>query len=403
MNDPLTSDALMQHIRALAEGIGPRPAGHLQEAEARRYIRHALREAGITEVERMPLTAWDTWGYTLIAPALLTLLGNGMGALGPAGWVAGAMSAFFAAHHLHRSTAGGRQPLAFLFPRRETANLIVRLPPRSEVRHRVVLIGHTDTNKHRFTFAPSMKHLLRATATAAELLLLLNGALQLARAVGAAGWLQGLHRATVGAIALTLPYLLGDERGGYIPGAADNASAVACLLGLGAQLRREPLERTEVWLLFSAAEEVGCLGMHAFLDRYGEVLRDAWFLDFEMVSTPRIAYVTRHSSLSYLNAYAPDPESLAWAARTARRHPELGVEGRPVVIVEEVGSLRGRGFRALGLVGVDEEGWLANWHRLEDDLAHLDPEGTERAARFALAMLRLLDEEDGPFTPSEPL
>jgi hypothetical protein len=56
--------------------------------------------------------------------------------------------------------------------------------------------------------------------------------------------------------------------------------------------------------------------------------------------------------------------------------------------------------RALGLVGVDEEGWLANWHRLEDDLAHLDPAGLEKAARFALAMLRLLDEEGGPFTPN---
>ncbi len=393
MDDPISAQALYRHIQALAETIGPRPTGHPQEEEARRYIRQTLAATGITDIERMPLRAWDTWGYTLTAPAILTLLGNGLNVLGAPGKLAGAMSALIAAWHLHRATAGRKQPLSFLFPRRPTANLIVRLPPRGPVRQRVVLVGHTDTNKHRFTFAPGMKHLLRATTTAAELLLLLNGLLQAARAAGAEGPLRSLHRATVAGTALTLPYLLNDERGGYIPGAADNASAVACLLGLGAWLHRFPLAQTEVWLLFTAAEEVGCLGMHAFLDRYGAQMRDAWFIDFEMVSTPHIVYVTRHSSLSYFGAYRPDPASLAWAERTARHHPELGVQGRGVVIVEEVGTLRGRGFRGLCLAGVDEKGWLANWHRLEDDLAHLDPAGTERAARFALAMLKLMDGE----------
>lgn len=53
-----------------------------------------------------------------------------------------------------------------------------------------------------------------------------------------------------------------------------------------------PLEHTEVWLAFTGAEEVGSVGMHVLLDRCGEQLRDAYFLDFEMVG--RGSWPMRH-------------------------------------------------------------------------------------------------------------
>ena len=190
---------------------------------------------------------------------------------------------------------------------------------------------------------------------------------------------------------MTLRQAWGEERHSFVAGANDNASAVACLLGLGAHLKRHPLQHTEVWLAFTGAEEVMCVGMHHFLDRYGADLRNAWFIDFEMVGADSIAYVTRHSGLSYLHAYTPDPESLALAERTAQRHPELQVSGRQMVIVEEVGALRRRGFRGICLVGVAPDGWLANWHLYSDTVDNIVPTGVERAARFALAMLETLD------------
>jgi hypothetical protein len=62
-----------------------------------------------------------------------------------------------------------------------------------------------------------------------------------------------------------------------------------------------------------------------------------------------------------------------------------------MVIVEEVGTLRGRGFRGICLVGVGPDGWLANWHLYSDTVDNIVPEGVERAAHFALAMLETLD------------
>lgn len=46
MTDGLLSDALLLHVRKLAEEIGPRPAGHPAEMRARQYIRQVLGALG---------------------------------------------------------------------------------------------------------------------------------------------------------------------------------------------------------------------------------------------------------------------------------------------------------------------------------------------------------------------
>lgn len=391
MTDFLSSDALMTHVQALAQDIGPRPAGHPQEARAREYIRRVLADVGLSDIEGMPFSTWDTWGYTLLAPPLLALVGNILGRGGQLGRLTGGLAALVGAYSLWQGAGGHRQSLSFLFPKRQTANLIARIPPTGERRHTVVLIGHTDTNKHRSTFSPATKRFLRASTTLGTVTLLVNGFAQLAQAAGAGQKAEVVRRVSrLGLISL-LPIILYDEKDGHIDGANDNATAVACLLGLGAQLKQNPLRHTEVWLAFTGAEEVGCLGMHELLDVYGHRLADAWFIDFEMVGTEEVVYVTQHSGLSYLNVYTPDEESLALAQETSEQHPDLGVYGRPVVITEEVGSLRGRGYRGICLAGVGPDGWLANWHQYSDNVYNIEPSGVERAARFALAMMQVLD------------
>ncbi len=392
MSESLSAKTLMTHVRALADDIGPRPAGHPAEAQARAYIRRALAEVGISEVETLPFAVPDTWGYALLAPALAALGGNLLGATGRLGRLGGALTSLLGAYALWRAEGGHRQPFFFLYPTRESATLIGRIPPSDEPRRKLVLIGHTDSNKHRLMFAPITKRFLLGITTSATALAILNGLAQLAVAVGLGKAANRITRASRWGLIASALLALVDEGGGFIDGANDNASAVACLLGLGAHLKQRPLKHTEIWLAFTGAEEVGCLGMHALLDRYGSELTDAWFLDLEMVGAGEIAYVTRHSGLSFFNTYDPDAESLAWAERTAQNHPELGVSGRAMVISEEVGSLRGRGYRGLCLVGVGDGGWLANWHQYRDNTDNIEPASLERAARFAWAMVQTLDE-----------
>ncbi|MGC9400211.1 MAG: M28 family peptidase [Anaerolineae bacterium] len=391
MPTALSADHLMRHVQALADEIGPRPAGHPEEAQARAYVSARLQAFGFDEIESIPFQTPDTWGYSMIYPVLLVLASNALGRRRRRDRVLGGLLALVGAYLFWKVTGTGRHPLTKLAPRRPSATLIARVPQTGEKQQTVVLLAHVDSNKHRPTFGPGIKKGLLGFTTAGIGAAAGNGIAQLAEGLGGGKGTRRFRQASALSLVGGLIALLADERGSYVDGANDNASAVACVLGLAERLQAEPLAHTEVWLSFTGAEEVGCLGTHALLDAHGETLRDAWFLDFEMVGTEDVAYVTRHSGFSLLNTYRPDEASLTWAATTARRHPELGVSGREMVMGEEVGTLRSRGYRGLCLAGFGNDGWLANWHQTTDDTAHLKPGGLEKAARFAWQMLRMLD------------
>ncbi|HOU14192.1 MAG TPA: M20/M25/M40 family metallo-hydrolase [Anaerolineae bacterium] len=391
MTEVLLSDTLLLHVRKLAEEIGPRPAGHPAEMRARQYIRQVLCELGYDEIETLPFLTPDTWGYALGNPLALTLASNLLGTRSRVGRVLGGALALACAYTLWRSTRIDKQPLAALSPRRHSATLIARVPPTAEPRRILVLLAHTDSNKHRPSFSPQLKKYLLGLTTAGLAAIASNGVAQMAEALTGSPGAARFRKASLWAVVASLLIALYDETGPYVPGASDNASAVACVLGLAAQLREQPLRHTEVWLTFTGAEEVGCLGTHALLDAYGDKLRDAWFLDLEMVGTEQIAYVTRHTGFSLISAYRPDAESLARAERVSRQHPEMGIRGRDMVIGEEVGALRVRGYRGICLSGFGADGWLENWHQTSDNVKNLVPAGLEKAARFAWAMMQELD------------
>jgi hypothetical protein len=381
--DYLSAANLIQHVRALADAIGPRPAGSRAEMQARQYVRHALTDGGIgAAVEEQPFTAPDTWGYAAILHTATGVFSNSLrGRWRKTGALLTAFSAFYALQFV----TNRRDPYTPLVPSNESANLIVKIPAKTRPRHRVVLISHLDTNKHRLTFSPLMRSGFRVWTTAGIALGFVNALAQWF------GW-HWLRKPTALALTSALPLLALDEVGPFIAGANDNASGVACVLGLAAQLNAELLENTEVWLAFTGAEESGCLGLHHLLDTYRVELANAYFIDFEMVGAGDISFVTQHSSFSYAGPYQPDEESLELAISAAKRQPELDVRGKSLIISEEVGALRSRGFRGICLAGVGSDGWLVNWHRMTDTSQTIEPAKLETAARFALAMMRTLDE-----------
>ncbi|NTW97551.1 MAG: Zn-dependent exopeptidase M28 [Oscillochloris sp.] len=384
--DSLNGTALLRHVSALAYSIGPRPAGHETEARARTYIRKALEEIGITEVKAQPFKAPDTWAYALGTPFALSLGGILLGRLGWPGRILGTLVGGAAAYLTWRAASGLRQPLDQVGPQRTSANLIVRLPCEGRYRRTVVLLANVDTNRHRDSFSAARKAALPATTTA---MLGLQAAGVVAGAVGKP-WLT---RSIAAAQAATLGAIMADESGPFVDGANDNASSVACLLGIAAALGAQPLQHTDIWLVFTGAEEVGLVGAHALLDEYGDQLRSAYFVNLAMVGRGDLAYVSRHSGFSYLSGYAPDAESVALVERTASAERHFGIYGKDLMMLDQTAALRRRGYKGVCLVSLDADGWPANWHRDTDSIGNIQPEALERAARFSLAMLQTLDAE----------
>lgn len=186
MLDTLTAAQLLTHVSALSRDIGPRLAGHPAEAQARDYIRRTLIEVGFDagEIEELPFATPDTWGWLFAGPIGSTLAANGLGKIGGqvGKFIGGALS-LFSALELTRTTRTQRQRLAFLYPTRPSADVLVRIPAREQAKRRVVLVGHTDTNKARVTFSKPVKRWLTMLLSAGTLVPAINGLALLSRAL----------------------------------------------------------------------------------------------------------------------------------------------------------------------------------------------------------------------------
>lgn len=379
VDETISAEALFKHVQILADNIGPRPAGHPQEEQARHYVRGYLERIGITDVETISFETSDSLGYHLIGSIGAGLLGNLIGNR----LIGGALALLGLREHLATLTAQNTL-LSPLFPKRQSGTVIAKIAPIGAIKHKIVLMGHLDSNKHRKSHQPHLKNLLLPSSTLMTAGLSLNlWALLTGK--------QSLRRLAGGLLGVALWRLIDDERAEYVDGANDNASAVACVLGLGEYFSKYPLHHTEVWLAFTGAEEVGLKGLHALLDRYEDELRHAWWIDFEMVGAGNIGYVTRHTSLNYLTAYHPHEEMVAIAQKVADNHPEWGIKGTPMTILEEVQPLRQKGMRAMCVVGIGEDGWLVNWHQQDDHTGNINPESLAKAAQFVLAMCHEID------------
>ena len=91
------------------------------------------------------------------------------------------------------------------------------------------------------------------------------------------------------------------DLGRYSPGANDNAASVGTVLGLAERLAGQPLQNTEVWLAFTGCEETNAGGTLALIEQYRSELKEALFVDFEMVGIgDRISYVREEGNISRL-------------------------------------------------------------------------------------------------------
>ena len=382
----------MGTMRGLCEGIGPRPSAALQERQAADAVEAALLRMGISNIQRQIFKSPNSIGWMTLPCFMAGLLGTGLALVGGLwGKIVGGLLL------LSRSVVTFR--LLFAAPpffqrwiaRWKSQNVIARIPARGREEQTLYLVGHLDSQKQRFQFPPPVSWMMRAQAS----LPVVVGAAGGAALLGAA-----LFEATVASFWLGLlgaAYLYGvlgavvDECQPHVEGANDNASAISVLLGVAETLQQQPLERSEVVLLFTGCEEVGCVGMGHYLQVAAPPVNTTLWIDLEMVGTGELCVVTRHG-ISYLNSYRPDPVLVEAAARVAQRQPWLRLKGKAMVILEEVATLRRRGYRAVCLAGTDAHGRLPNWHRLADRLEAIEPDTLSRAACATWELLLELDQ-----------
>lgn len=178
------------------------------------------------------------------------------------------------------------------------------------------------------------------------------------------------------------------HRSAMSPGANDNASGVAALLGLAAALAQRPVEGVRVVLASCGAEEVLQGGIRPWMRRHGPGLDPSttYVLNFETVGSPRLVMVEGEGTV-LMEEYAGSEFRDRVADVAAREGIALRRGLQASASTDSVHPSRA-GMATATFCSVDAAKALSNYHRVTDTPENLCYETVGRAVDLAEAVIR---------------
>jgi hypothetical protein len=379
MTDPL------EHILRLAFEIGPRPAAGEGERKAAEYIREKLEGFGFNvkvEEFRSPRSP-----SLFLAPVfVLALVGAAVAVVFDRDALGLLLAGIALVAFLGEITAALKLVTPFV-PRRKSQNVIARLAPKELPRRRLILVAHYDSPKPDLGWSP---RLVRFRRLAFRLLWLSMILLPVAIAVSAATAIPQLSYAAVpfALVILVALALLVHRAIRYKPvhGANANASGVAVMLTLCQALAVDQPADTEVLALATGCQDVGAVGMQAFIKNHGDELERAWVLNIDSIGGGDVFYTTSEGMLLKHRT----SEELREVAEKVAMLPGMEVAGRAYRLsMTDAEPVLLRRMDAISVMA-DNNGVPVNAHWRTDTVANIDPDTIDTAYRFTEAMVRRL-------------
>ncbi len=386
----------LEHVRFLAETIGPRGSTTPQEREAAEYAGAVLEDLGLpVHVQQFRSAVSSCRPYALaVALVLLALAVYPIAGRATAGVAVALVAVVLVSAYLELNFTGN--PLRWVLAKGASHNVWAVLKPRGEAKRKVVLVGHLDSHRTPFVFK-SVAH-LRVFALMSPLGFGGMLALFTLFVVGALTESDAVRPLAVGigvVLGVVLVFLVQADFTPYTHGANDNASGAAMVLALAERLVQTPLEGTEVWAVNTGCEEVGCYGADAFVRAHRSELEGAFFIVLDSVGGPDAGpcFITREGMTK---SYRPDSGLLSAARAIAKQRPELGAYEKPVRLGYTEGAVGAKhGLRTLTFVDLTRsDGVLPLWHQVEDRVENIDPDTLARTEEFAWELLRRIDSGD---------
>lgn len=145
------------------------------------------------------------------------------------------------------------------------------------------------------------------------------------------------------------------------------------------------LTEKEVWFVATGAEEVGTVGMQAFLHDYAADLRDALIINIDGCGSGHLYWASMEGMARRYRASA----RLVGLARRVSRETETLIKPRVYKgLSTDATPALARGFKAISIMAFDAGGLPENWHWKTDTIDAVDPELIETTADFVTAMVR---------------
>jgi hypothetical protein len=371
-----------------------RPSASPGEREAAEWIAAQLAEFGCTvqiEEERAHGGYWFPLGVPNALAGAAGLLARQGGRRGRA--LAAALGAFAAAA-IWDDVGGGRLWFRRRFlPSRPTWNVVAQTGD-ARAERTLVFVAHPDAAHWGLLFHPGVlpfvdRHapgLLERTDTSPPLM----APVIAGPALVALGALTGRRGAlTAGSVLALGSAATFAEIGarGAVPGANDNLTGVATLIGLATELAERPVEGLRVLLLSTGSEEGFMEGMQAFARRHFPSLPPArtHVVCVDTVGSPRLALIEGEGMLR-MREYPDDFKALV--ADCAR---ESGVELRRGLrfrnATDGLIALRA-GYPSATIGSVTELKVPANYHWPTDTAENVDHDSVSDAVTLCTAIAR---------------
>jgi hypothetical protein len=382
----------LEHVRHLSVDIGPRGSTTPAEAAAAAYAWGVLDKLDLSP--RMHRFTSGTSEYRPFALAItVALLAVAVYPL--AGRVTAILATLLAATTLvsaYLELNFITNPIRWLLPKRTSQNVWAVIPPADTATRRLVVVGHLDSHRTPFVFRTPLHlkvfQILVAAAFASMAALVF---LYIAGSIVQSHIIYLISLAPAALLIVDLIITVQPDMTPYTPGANDNASGAAVVLALAERLKDEPLASTEVWVLNSGCEEVGCYGAAAFLREYQEELKGAYFIALDSVAGPGSGpcYITREGMT---RPYRSDPGLVALAKQIAADRPELGAYSGVMTLGFTEGAIGIKnGLPSLTFVNLRPDGVLPHWHRPDDVFENVDADVLARTQAFVWELLQRID------------
>lgn len=399
--DEIASAHFAQRAMVYAQAIGAAARGSatVAERQAAEYTQEKFRAMGFGNVKIEPFNGLRSLWLFLALALGLALVGHAAFWLlrHPAGEYPALLVSLLAfglsGLLIWRQFTFRDYPLKSSLPHAPSQNVIAVIPPVGEVQHRVVLVSHLDSHRAVFWFATDTLVILFALLS----LVTLYGVYLAIFMYILAVLTQIQFFAWIG-LALAFFHFLGwftgvtADLGRYSPGANDNASSVGTLLALGERLKDKPLQNIETWLAFTGCEESGCDGIVSLIKGHGVELREALFIDFEMVGIgDNLCYIREEGNMRRQHI----PQEVEKLLKDVGEPFGLQSISTPRVgAFTECGTLWEHGFKA-ACVSAHYPGSpvLPEWHRLTDTPSQLQIASLDRVQTFAWELLQRLDRQ----------
>ena len=299
VTEPTTPD-LEPTLRAVVEPLAQlvRKAGSEDERRAAEMIAEALARAGarVTVDEETFLDGYARLLLPLGAAGLLAALSAAGGRRRPLA----ALVAAAAAAALIDDVENGRRPYRKALARPKPTQNVIGECGDPDAERTLVVLAHHDAAPTGAAFDPSLQRWLaehhpewvQRTDTALPIWWP-TAAGPILAALAAATGSRRLARLGAGLCAFSLGVGIDIARDRIVPGANDNLSGVAALVGLAERLSAEPIEGIRVVLASCGAEEVLQGGIYGFVERRLRPLdpERTWVLNLDSIGSPELIMV----------------------------------------------------------------------------------------------------------------